>query len=741
MRPGDPRDQPPREGGELDRRRLLGSVSAGLTLGTMEVVIVVSLAALVFAGPLSTHLEAGVGLALLSAIVVMVVVALRSSLPGTIASVQDSTAAVIALVAAGVAAGLPAAAEETFLTVVVAIGVTTVATGLFLLTLGLLRLGNLIRFMPYPVVGGFMAGTGLLLTTGGLGVLSGVEVSLASADDLLEAGVVVRWLPGVVLGVVLLLLTRRFRHFLLVAALLVGAGALVHAVAAVAGAGVADLEAGGWLLGPLPGASVWEPWSVQGLAGADWAAIAAQAPNMGTVVLVATVALLLNTSGIELISDRDMDLNRELRAAGGANLLAGLGGGLVGFQALSLTALARRSGGGRLVGVVAALVCAAALVFGGSFIGLVPRTVVGGLLVFLGLVFLTEWLYDAWRRLPRTDYAVVVLILAVIAVFGFLAGVAAGLVLTVALFVVDYSRTEGVKHALSGVSYRSNVDRSPAQLEILRERGDELFIVELQGFLFFGTASSLLGRVRSRCFDADRRTLDFLVLDFRRVTGVDSSAVLSFVRAHRLAEGQGFTLALATLPERLRRQLERGGFAPRELPGLLEFPDLDRAVQWWEDGLLEREAVAADGPRSLPALLRESLGLAVDAERLLPYLAPVELAAGEELMRQGETASDVFLLESGRLTAVHTRAGGDRVRLRTMTAGTVVGEVTMYLGTERSASVVADAPCRLYRISPDGLAAMERDEPELAAAVHRALARLLARRLVDALRTVEALLD
>jgi SulP family sulfate permease len=726
---------------ELAPSRLVPTLTFGLVLGALEVVLAISLAALIFRGRLSTHLEAGIGLALVSGFVVMVVVALRSSLPGAVGSVQDSTAAVLALVAADIALDVPAATEQGFLTVVVAIALTTVATGLVLLALGLLRLGNLIRFMPYPVVGGFLAGTGLLLAKGGISVLSGVSVSLSTLEELFAADAAEKWLPGAAFAAAVLLLVRRWRHFLLIPAAILASVALFYAVAAAAGSSVSELKAGGWLLGPFPGTGLWEAWTFQGLGRADWSAILTQTPNMATVALVGAVALLLNTTGIELAVDRDLDLDRELRASGGANILAGLGGGIVGFHALSLTALAHRSGAGRLVGIVAGLVCAVVLVIGSSFVELLPRVVVGGLLLFLGLAFLVEWIYDAWSKLPRADYAVVVLIVLVIGAFGFLPGVAVGLVLAVALFVVDYSRTEVVKHALSGGSYRSNVERDPQQLEVLRVLGDEAFILELQGFLFFGTANSLLDRIRDRALAVGEAPLSFLVLDFRRVIGLDSSAVLAFIKAHRLAEGQGFTLIVTGLSERFRRELERGGFSEAALPGLRVFADVDRAIQWCEDRLLERETAAADAPRPLDVLLRSGFGLTVDAERLLPYLELVELPAGHELISQGEPSTDVYLLESGRLTAVLTLPQGDQVRLRTMAPGTVVGEITMYLGTVRSASVVTEQPSRLYRLTTDALAAMERDEPELAAALHRALARLLAQRLTDAQRTMEALLD
>jgi SulP family sulfate permease len=87
------------------------------------------------------------------------------------------------------------------------------------------------------------------------------------------------------------------------------------------------------------------------------------------------------------------------------------------------------------------------------------------------------------------------------------------------------------------------------------------------------------------------------------------------------------------------------------------------------------------------------------------------------------------------------RPDGETVRLQTMSPGTVVGEVTLYLGTARTASVIAETPATVYRLTRPRLEDMERDDPELAAAVHRLFARLLASRLTDALQTMNALLD
>ena len=91
---------------------------------------------------------------------------------------------------------------------------------------------------------------------------------------------------------------------------------------------------------------------------------------VGVVALIALLlttinSILLNTSALELAADEEIDLNKELRASGLANLLGGFGGGMVGFQSLTLSALTLRMGvKSRVVGLVSAFVCFLLLWFG-----------------------------------------------------------------------------------------------------------------------------------------------------------------------------------------------------------------------------------------------------------------------------------------------------------------------------------------------------------------------------------------
>lgn len=724
--------------------RLLSDVTSGLVLGVIEVIITVSFGALIFSGELAPFVSNGAGYALYSSIIITLVVALFGSLKGTIASTQDSSSAILALVAASIAGSMAASAtqEELFSTVLVALGLTALLTGVLFILLGVFKLGEFVRFIPYPVVGGFLAGTGWLLAVGAIGMMADLPMTFAGLPALFQPGVLLKWLPGVIFAVLLLMILRRYSHFLILPGMLVGAIALFYVVLLVTGTPFAEAQAQGLLLGPFPEGSAWKPITPAMLGQVNWPVIWGEAGNVATIGLVSLVSLLLNASGLELALEESVDLNRELRSTGLANVLSGLGGGIVGFPAMSLTALSYRVGGkGRLVGVIAAGVCGLALIMGASLISFFPKLLLGGLLLFLGLAFLVEWLVDAWSTLPRTDYMVVLLILVVISTLGFLEGVGVGIVATVILFIVNYSRIDVVKNALTGATYRSKVERPHHHYQVLCQAGEQIYVLNLQGFIFFGTANALLDRITARVNDAERPDLRFIVLDFRRVTGLDSSAVLSFTRVKQLAQTNHIVLIFTDLAPDVKRQLVKGGL-DEEADILHIFPDLDYGVEWCEEQILKSATLdLGEPPSTLVAQLEEIFSQAVDVSRLMDYLERQELAGGTVLIRQGDQSEDLYFIESGQVTAQLEMEGGETIRLRTLGAGTVVGEVSLYLGETRSASVVTDEPGVAYRLSEEALKRMSERDPDLASAFHRFIAGLMAERLADNNRTLEALLD
>jgi sulfate permease, SulP family len=719
----------------------LAQLAAGLIIGAVEVVLAVAFAALVFAGATPARLGDGIGLYLVAAALTLGFLAWRAGVRGVVGSVQDAATAVLSILALGTAykastivlicqnaAVGKCEVPDVFLTVVAATLVVTVSCGVIFLVLGTFRLGNLVRFIPYPVVGGFLAGTGWLLFKGGIYIASGVELHFRTFDLLVSRVTLERWVPALAFGVILYLAVRLVKKPLVIPIVL-GIGLVLFAIGMLATA--SSIEAakhGRWLLGPFESARLWQPWTLRAITGADWSAVLSQWAGIATAVFVATIAILFNVSGTEVVLHRDLDTNQELRDAGVLNVVSGALGGIPGYHALSLTALAETmSVDARVAGLIAAAVPLAGVIFGASVIELIPRMIVGGVLVFLGLAFMVEWVWDKRKVLPPLEYGVVLVILAVIIGRAYLPGVVVGLVLAVVLFAINYGRIELVREVTFGETYHSNVDRPPAERGALRALGGRVQILRVNGFVFFGSANGLLELIRKRVETDPPR---FLVIDLRRVTGVDSSAVVAFVKTMHLAEASGFELVFTGASEAVRRQLARGGIVPS---GVVRFePDLDRGLQRCEEGLLQGEVEPAEPDGD--ALTGMPSGLRVHLER-------VELPDGTVLIRQGESPADVYVLETGRLRVETVTERGTRMRLRTLRPGAVVGEVALYSGDPRTADVVAEGPSVVLRLGEGSIERIETDDPELAAALHRWLATTLAGRLGDSLKAFDALLD
>jgi SulP family sulfate permease len=153
-----------------DLTALTPSLVGGLVSGFYIAIFMFAYASLIFTGELEPFLPRGIGALLFGAIAVGFVMALMSALSGLIAAPNDNPVAISAILAIAVAASMPSSAspEETFITVLIAIAP-------FIL-LGQFKLGNLVRFIPYPVIGGFLAGTGLIMASSWLPSASSTPV-------------------------------------------------------------------------------------------------------------------------------------------------------------------------------------------------------------------------------------------------------------------------------------------------------------------------------------------------------------------------------------------------------------------------------------------------------------------------------------------------------------------------------------------------------------------------------------
>lgn len=713
-------------------QQLITGVSAGLIAGIRTILGSAAMVTLVMPTSLGAGVAPALEVILIGGAVLAAAVALLSTYPGAVAQVQDGPAVIVGVMATTLAASMQGqvAPDTVILVVLACINVAAFAAGAVFYGLGVYRLGALVRFIPYPVIGGFLAGSGLLILLGAGPVLTGVEWSRLSAAVLGDPMRLARWVPGLVFGVALVVILRRFSHALLVPGLLFGAVLVYHLGLAATGVSMDAAQAAGLLLGPFPERTGLALPAWTRLPVAEWHFLAAQIPTFGAIVLVSVVALLLNASGLELATGGDLDINRELRATGIANMLSGALGGAVGFHALSASLLGFRMGANsRVIGITCAALCMLALLAGTSLLAYMPKAVLGGLLFSMGAGLLIEWLYDGVKRLPRQDYMIVALIVAVIGSVGILAGVLVGIAVAMAIFVLSYSRVRVIRQELTGAEYRSNVDRSPAALEVLKTKGESVRVIKLEGFIFFGTAYSVMTQIHQRLVNPAEQPLRHLLLDFRDVPAIDSSAMSAFAKIHAYCNNSGCELIFTRMSEASERQFKQAGL-DAAVRDIVFFADLDLALEYCEEKLL-----ADDENSKLPVdfsiwdRIAAALPAGTPLADFMVYLEPRTYREGEFLLRQGGPPTEIVFIESGRVTVRLAFPDGRSIRLRSMTMGTMIGEIGLYLNQPRSASAVADHLTHAYILTAEKLREMEKNDPPLANALHYAIVALLSERL------------
>ncbi|MBE9008996.1 SLC26A/SulP transporter family protein [Pseudanabaenaceae cyanobacterium LEGE 13415] len=726
---------------------VLANIIAGAIMGLLTVTSAVAFGALIFTGELEPYLPFGIGLFLFSSVIISGVITALSSFPPIVATIAEVTVPIFSLIARQIVAAMPdAPVEQKLLTVVATLVVNSFVTGAIFLGLGWFRLGSFVRFIPYPVVGGFLAGIGALLFNAALQSVSGLNLQPFSIANFFELNVFWQWFPAALFAAAMFILPQRINSVFVYPTIILGSVAIFYAALSVTGISIADATNRGWLLGSVPSGGLYHFETFNALQQANWNVIAQQIPTLGALWLISAIALLLHANGIELVASRDLDLNRELRAAGLASFIAGIGGGIGGFPSAGENALSYQLGArGRLVGGIIAGLCLAMMIGGATLLSLFPNFILIGMPLLITVEFFNEWLYEAWFKFARADYAIIVLIVLVTVTVGFLQAFVVGLGAAIVLFVINYSRLTVTRRTSSGAFHHSNVLRTSEELEILESQGEQAYIVELQGLIFFGTANKLLNQVRDRIHNEQLPPVHYVILDFRLVSGLDASAVLSFAKLNQVARQKQIHLIYTHLSKQAKERLKQGDCLEEDDPFCHVFADLDRGLEWYEQQVLLQQSIPEDRSQSpktaLAAHLKADFSDPSQVDRLMDYLEVCELAEGEYLFHQGDPYNGLFFVASGQVSVVLTLRDGQLKRIRTYTIGNTIGEMGLYRKTDRMASVVADKPSTLYFLPTATFEQLEKTNPMLAAGIHRFIVVLLAERLQHREKELSQLLE
>ncbi len=706
----------------------LRDASAGAICWILSAAYCLSFAALIFTGPLAPFLATGVAVTFLSAAVGAGIVAWRSSFPFAIGGPDNATSAVVAALVAGLMANMGATGHPLGAALIL-MALVTAATGLLLSGLGLSHAGRAVRFVPYPVIGGFMGATGVVMILGAVQVIAEHRLNLSSIALFANSETAAKLAAGAAVACVLELLLLRSRNVLILPGVLAVAIIATHFLLWAKAITVSEAQAHGWMFHPSPAAALSSPWTLSELQSFPWVALPHLAGEFLAVMFVATISVLLNGTGIEIATKREASVDRELKAVGLANLITGALGGLVSCLTLSRTILNREIGAiGRVSGFTLAGLSAAMLVVDPAFLGYVPKFALGGLLFSTGGRLVLRWLVRSARRLLPLEYLSLLVIALMIINFGFVAGMAIGIVIGCSTFAFSASRVSVIKFGFDGTEYRSSLDRGADDLALLARHGGEIQGMSLQSYLFFGSASRLQEKVKHLL--ARHSECRFLLFDFRLVTGLDSSASYSFSQIKDAADKVGARLVLTGLSPELERAFKVAGFLTEEV---IVTADLDHALEDCERAVILGHRPRHDDMASLEDWLAEALGDADHAQTLARVCIRRDVADGEIIARQGDDADSMHFILEGRIGVI---AGEGGVRLRSLGRRTIIGEMGLIARRPRSATIRAERPSLLYELRLSEFDALQRDNPALSQALFAYVARVMAERLSFANRVI-----
>lgn len=610
--------------------------------------------------------------------------------------------------------------------------------GLLQILFGAARLGTLIEYMPYPVVSGYLSGVGLYIIAGQVPRLLGVPkdmhfwqalaapqawqwqalaVGAATAAVMLGAPRVTRRVPAAILGLLAGVLTYFGLGLFDPALREPGGNALV----------VGALDAGG---GSFVEAVVGR-WQALGALGAD--DIRRIAVPALTLAVLLSIDTLKTCVVLDALTRSRHDSNRELFGQGLGNVAAAAIGGIPGAGTMGATLVNISSGAQtRLSGVTEGVLALAAFAALGALLAWVPVAALAAILVVVGVRMIDRHSFQLLRsRATVLDFAVIVAVVATALTVSLIAASGVGIVLAVMLFVREQIGGSVVRRKLAGNETFSKRVRTHEEMEILLARGDRAVVVELQGSLFFGTASQMYAAL-----EPELKRRDYLILDMRRVQTVDVTAahMLDQVK-DMLAERRGF-LILSQLPHHLpsgrdiEQYFDQLGLVRPESP-VRVFGELDDALEWVEDRLIAAAALETGAEQPLD-LHEIELFRGRKAQTLTAFaqcMGQRSFKAGERIFSRGDAGDELFLIRRGAVRIVLPISDKQGHHLGTFGRGAFFGEMAFLDGAARSADAVAFSDTDLYVLSRQAFDVMAEEHKKLALGLMEGLASVLASRL------------
>jgi SulP family sulfate permease len=614
---------------------------------------------------------------------------------------------------------------------------SVLTAGLVQLMSGFLRFGELVKYIPFPVMAGIMNGMAFLIIVKQIKPLTGIQ----SSAPLLEVALQPEAIQPLtsLIGVVTVLVIFQSRKKVKVVpgsfvGMLVGT-ALYYGIRTVAGPSS---------LGPTLGKINFR--MVKPVAYGQLAAQVSQLDLMSllpNIVLGGIIIGLMGSMGALLTAVVADDLggtkhssNRELIGQGAGNVVSSLFGALPGTGSIPRTMGNYQAGGRtRLSAILTPFMVVLLMGVFGPFLSMIPMTVFAAIVVAVGIGMIDKWTFKLVRQLSTdpqhrrslsANLSVTLIVTVLMVAINLVLALVIGILIASALFMSKVGRSV-IRRRYSGDQLRSKKAWSREESKRLDELGKQILVFELQGPLFFGSGESLAKEIYR-----DVEHASFCILDIKRVTEIDSTGTRIIINVSKSLQKEGKHLFVSYLPDTgpLRGFLNMLGFV-EDLGIDRIFTDTDTALERAESELLGAISLSQK-PEKLDLGKMDVFGGFSDEEirSFIKRMSRHEYEAGERIIGNWQNGRDVFFLARGEVSIRIPYGNDGRMkRLVTFSAGSVFGEMAFLDGGPRSAEVSCDEDSEVFTLSYEEFECLSRDRPDLGMKFMRNIATEVSRRL------------
>jgi len=625
-------------------------------------------------------------------------------------------------------------------TILLMLFMVAVCSSLLQILLGAFGVGQLIRYMPFPVVSGYLSGVGLIIITSQLPKLLGVPADTGWFDAVLNPSA---WqgaslLIGAATIAMMLVATRIASRRVPAVVQGLAAGIVTYWLLALSShPELASLDGNPFIIGRFATG----PDGVWANMAGTWERLASTAlPRWDQVLVPAlTLAVLLSIDTLktclvlDAMSGTRHDSNRELIGQGLGNLAATLFGGTPGSGTMGPSLVNRASGGAtKLSGVFAGAWALLAFLLLLPLLSWVPVAALAGLLLVIGFRMIDWHLFHLARsRSTVLDFVVIVAVVVVAKTVSLIAASGLGVVLAILMFMREQIHSPTIRHKTRGDLTFSKRVRPGKERVALRELGTGNLIYELQGSLFFGNTDALFSTLEPELEKARH-----LILDFQRVQSLDMTAAHMLDRVReRLAE-RGASLVLSRVPvalpsgRNLRGYLTELGVTSGR-GEIRMFDDYIDALEWVEEETLKAAGIHVEEghPLKLSEFEFFSDMQPQTLQALAPHVHKRFYEAGETVFIAGTPGDALMLIAHGAVRVDLELEDGRRMHMATFGRGQFFGEMSFLDHHPHSADITAVTDAELLILPRPDFDRFAAQDPVMASHVFASLSRSLADRL------------